>query len=99
MRFAPVFLLVENFQTIKFDLYKGFFMENLTQIRQILKNYFFKFPEFYNKFPVDSQEYRMILLKNTFSYLICSQIWLNYFVNDHHFGYIAKSLKETLVCT
>jgi hypothetical protein len=63
MRFAPVFLLVANFRTIKydFDVYKGFFMENLTQIRQILKNYFFKFPEFYNKFPVGSQEYRMIL--------------------------------------
>ncbi len=46
MRFAPVFLLLANFRTVKydFDLYKGFFMENLTQIRQILKNYFFKFP-------------------------------------------------------
>jgi hypothetical protein len=24
-------------------------------------------------------------------------MWLNYFVNDCHFGYITKSLKETLV--
>jgi hypothetical protein len=47
-----MFILLANFRTIKYDidLYKGFFMENLTQIRQILKNYFFKFPEFYNKF-------------------------------------------------
>jgi hypothetical protein len=31
------------------------------------------------------------------SYLLCSQIWLNYFVNDDHFGYVTKSLKKTLV--
>jgi hypothetical protein len=26
------------------------------------------------------------------SYLICSQIWLNYFLDYPHFGYIAKIL-------
>jgi len=26
-----------------------------------------------------------------------SKIWLNYFLDDYHFGYITKSLKETLV--
>ncbi len=31
------------------------------------------------------------------SYLVCSQIWLNYFVNDDHFDYVTKSLKKTLV--
>ncbi len=30
------------------------------------------------------------------SYLLCSQIWINYLLGDHHFGYITKSLKETL---
>jgi len=29
------------------------------------------------------------------SYLVCRQIWLNYFVNDGHFCYITKSLKLT----
>jgi hypothetical protein len=29
--------------------------------------------------------------------LVCSQIWLNYFVNDDHFDYVTKSLKKTLV--
>ncbi len=28
------------------------------------------------------------------SYLLCSQIWLSFFLNDHHFGYIIKSLKR-----
>jgi hypothetical protein len=28
-----------------------------------------------------------------FKYLVCNQIWLNYFLNDHHFGYITKSLQ------
>jgi hypothetical protein len=31
------------------------------------------------------------------SYLVCNQIWLKYFINDHHFGYIPNSLKETLL--
>jgi hypothetical protein len=31
------------------------------------------------------------------SYLVCNQIWLNYFVDDCHFDYIIKSLKETLL--
>jgi hypothetical protein len=42
---------------------------------------------------VDSPEYIYFLL----SYLVRSQIWLNYFLDDRHFGYITKSLKETLV--
>jgi hypothetical protein len=29
--------------------------------------------------------------------LVCTQIWLNYFVNDDYFGYVTKSLKKTLV--
>ncbi len=32
------------------------------------------------------------------SYLFCSQIWLNYFLDDSHFGYITETLKETLIC-
>jgi hypothetical protein len=28
---------------------------------------------------------------------VCSQIWLNYFLDDRHYGYITKSLKETLL--
>ncbi len=31
------------------------------------------------------------------SYLLCSQIFLNYFLDDCHFGYVTKSLKETLL--
>jgi hypothetical protein len=42
---------------------------------------------------VDSPEYIFFL----HSYLVRSQIWLNHFLDDRHFGYITKSLKETLV--
>jgi hypothetical protein len=28
-----------------------------------------------------------------FLYLVCNQIWVNYFLNDCHFGYITKSLQ------
>jgi hypothetical protein len=42
-----------------FDLYtKDIFMEEMTQISQILKNCFLKSPDFYDKFPVGSQEYK-----------------------------------------
>jgi hypothetical protein len=37
----------------------------------------------------------MIFLKKPKAFHIwytCSQIWLNYFVDDHHFGYITESL-------
>jgi hypothetical protein len=45
-----------------------------------------------------SKEHRRILyIVFLLSYLLCSQIWLNYFLDDHHFDYITKSLKETLV--
>ncbi len=48
---------------------------------------------------VDSPKYRRIVFFFFFllSYLVRSQIWLNYFLDDRHFGYITKSLKETLV--
>ncbi len=45
-----------------------------------------------------SQEHRRILFFSfVLSYLVCNQIWLNYFVDDRHFDYIIKSLKETLL--
>ncbi len=59
----------------------------MTQLRQIRR-----------WVPVCSHEYIRILLFFLFLYLVCSQIWQNYFVNDRHFGYITKSLKETLDC-
>jgi len=50
--------------------------------------------------PRIAQEYRRFLsFFFLLSYLVCSQIWLNYFLDDYHFGYITKSLKETLVGT
>jgi len=33
------------------------------------------------------------------SYLLCSQIWVNYFLDDRHFGNLTKSIKETLLST
>ncbi len=54
--------------------------------------FFFKLPDLYDKFQVDSQnieQFYFLLL----SYLVYYQIWLNYFENDRHFGYITKSWK------
>jgi hypothetical protein len=56
---------------------------------------FFKLPDLYDKFQVDSQNieqfYFLLLL-----YLVCYQIWVNYFENDrlHH-----KILKSSRVQT
>ncbi len=43
---------------------------------------------------VDSPEYRRTLLFFLLSYLVRSQIWLNYFLDDRHFGYITKIIKR-----
>jgi hypothetical protein len=43
------------------------------------------------------QKYRRILYLFPPSFLLCNQIWLNYFLDDCcHFGYGTKSLKQTL---
>jgi hypothetical protein len=67
---------------------------NLSDFKKIKS----KFPEFLWWVPVGSQEYRRIFFP-LLPYLVCSQIWLNYFLNDCHFDYITKSLKETLVAS
>jgi len=59
--------------------------------------FFFKLPDLYDKFQVDSQnieQFYFLLL----SYLVCYQMWLNYFENDRHFGY-HKILKRSWVQT
>jgi hypothetical protein len=51
---------------------------------------------------VASQEYTRIIIIiiivifsfSTSIYLLCSQMWLNYLLNDCHFGYIKKILKR-----
>jgi hypothetical protein len=52
-----------KFQPEKYDLdlYKGFSMGKMTQIRQISKFFNSRSPDFYDKVPLGSQEYRKIL--------------------------------------
>ncbi len=57
-----------------FNLYKGFSMEKMAQIRQILQKVS-KSLDFYSKFRQVAEDIKMIVIfKN--SYLVCSQIWL-----------------------
>jgi hypothetical protein len=56
----------------------------------------FEIARVFRSLPEGSQEYRRNLCFFLPSYLLCSQIWLNYFLDDYHFDYITKSLKETL---
>ncbi len=55
---------------------------------------FFKLPDFYDKklqqIAKNIERFRVFLL----SYLVHNQIWLNYFLANHHFGCVTKSLKE-----
>ncbi len=96
----PGLYIFAKFRLEKYDLnpYKGgFFIGKMAQIHRIsnLKNS--KLPEFYNNFQKVAKNIEgfCFLFKKP-SYLLCSQILLNYFVDDHHFGYITKSLKETV---
>jgi hypothetical protein len=70
-------------------------MKKMTQSRQIMKNFF---PNF-QIFMISSSRYPRIWKDSFFllSYLVRSQIWLNYFVNDRDFDYITKSLNQTLL--
>jgi hypothetical protein len=43
-----------------------------------------------------SQKHKRIFSEFLFSYISCSQIWLNIFV-DNHFGYIKKLKKKNLL--
>jgi hypothetical protein len=50
------------------------------------------------KFEKYSQEYRRIcVFYKELSHMVHSQIGLNYFLDDCHFGYITKSFEKTLV--
>ncbi len=81
-----------------YDLYKRFSMKKMAQFCQILKKGFSRFSDLYNKFQyVRSQEYRRIFFFSFFfffSYLVCSQIWLNRLIHDHHFSYLTKQEKK-----
>jgi hypothetical protein len=52
---------------------------------------------FYDKFQKVAKNIEGFFIKKIplLSYLVCNQIWLNYFMDNCHFGYITKSLKET----
>jgi hypothetical protein len=76
---------------------KDFPWKKMTQIRQISKFFNSRSPDFYDKVPVGSQEYRKILFFFLLSYLICSQIWLNHLLDNHHLCYINKFKKRTLM--
>ncbi len=51
-------------------------------------------PDLEEEKKVGNQKYRKILIFFPLSYLICSQIWLNHLMDDHHFDYITKLKKK-----
>jgi hypothetical protein len=52
--------------------------------------------KFLYMFQISIQKYRKVFMK-IFSYLACSQIWLNLPMDDHHFDYIKTLTEETLI--
>ncbi len=68
----------------------------MAQIRQILKKkssnrYFFN-----DTFQYVANNIEGCFLNFLIAYLVFSHVWLNYFLDDLHFGDISKSLKQTL---
>jgi len=95
----PMLFLQRNFCQI-LTYTKDFSWKKWPKFTKFRRFYFFKSPNF-NELLVGSQEYTnfyfyLFIYFGLPSYLICSQIWLNYFLDDCHFGYVTKSLKETL---
>jgi hypothetical protein len=63
-------------------------MKKMAQIRQILKNNKTKPKslDFYDKFhQIANNIEASCFFKKRLSYLVCSQIWLNYFLDYHQF--------------
>jgi len=56
--------------------------------------FFFKLPKSYDKFQKVAKNIKGLCFFFLPSYLSCSQIWLNYFLDDHCFGCITKSLRK-----
>jgi hypothetical protein len=75
-----------------FDLYKGFFIEKkCPKLQDFWKKKKFKLPDFsHNLQKVAKKIEGGILCFSLLLYLGCSQIWLNCFMDDSHFGYITN---------
>jgi hypothetical protein len=76
-----------------------FSREKMTQIHQILNFKNSKLRKSYDNFQKVNKNIKgffYFFLNFLHSYLLCNEIWLHYFPDDYHFGYITKSLKETL---
>lgn len=73
-------------------------MGKMTQICQISNFKNSKSPESYDNFQKVAKNIKGFYFSLP-SYLLHSQIWLNFFLDDRHFANITKSLKETLLQT
>jgi hypothetical protein len=75
-----------------FELFKRFSMEKMHKLTQFSRNKIkSRSPIFYDKF------HKVVKNIELLSYLICSQIWLNHPMDDHHFSYITKLKNKPLV--
>ncbi len=74
-------------------------MEKMAQIARFLNQKNSTLPDFDDKFQQVAKNTKGFFFKKKLSYLVYSQIWLNYFPDDWYFNYIAKSLKQTLLAT
>jgi hypothetical protein len=74
-------------------------MEKIAQIARFSKEFFSKLSYFDDKFQQVAKNTKGFCFFLKLSYLVDSQIWLNYFPHDWYFNNIAKSLKETLLAT
>jgi len=101
---TSVSFFLENFRQISswkkydFDLYKGFLMGKMAQICQISNFKNSKSPESYDNFQKVATNIKGFYFFLP-SYLLHSQIWLLFFLDNRHFANITKSLKETLLQT
>ncbi len=69
-------------------------MQKMEQIYKILNYEKSKWLESYDIFKKVTKNINFIF--SLLSYVLCSQIWFNYFMDDHHFEYTAIFLKRTL---
>jgi hypothetical protein len=91
--------ILDNFklQNMILTYTKDFSRKKIVQICQISNFKNSKSPESCDNFQRVPKNIKRFCYFGLSSYLLCNQIWLNYFLDDRHFGYITKSLKAVLL--
>jgi hypothetical protein len=84
-----------GFKSPNFENFNNFFFKKVTKFREYFKIFFLKIARFlYSVLTFCSQKCEGYLNIFLLSFLVCSQIWLNFLMDNRHFSHITKMKKK-----